>query len=145
MILRLVHGRWPVTDAPATALDALHRDIVQDYDRWLRDLRGLSPETRTKRTAYALRFLASLGLHSDQESLARLGVRDIDGYLKQCYPGLRRASIEDCTVCLRDFLRHLYRSGATASDLSGTVIGPRIYEQTFPRHYVRKRCRECWK
>lgn len=128
MLLRLVHGRWPVEEAPATALEAFHRDIVQDYDRWLRDLRGLCPETRTKRTTHALRFLASLGPRADQESLARLSVRDIDAYLKQCFPGLRRASIEDCTVCLRDFLRHLYRSGGTVSDLSGTVIGPRIYE-----------------
>jgi integrase len=31
-------------------------------------------------------------------------------------------------VCLRDFLRHLHGSGRTATDLSGTVIGPRIYE-----------------
>ena len=31
-------------------------------------------------------------------------------------------------VCLRDFLRHLHRSELTAADLSGTVIGPRIYE-----------------
>ena len=128
MLLRLVHGKWPVADPPANELEAFHRDIVQDYDRWLRDLRGLRPETRTKRTRHALRFLASLGSRADQESLARLSIRDIDAYLKQCYPGLRRASIEDCTSCLRDFLRHLYRSGRTASDLSGTVVGPRIYE-----------------
>ena len=128
MLLRLVHGRWPVADEPATALEAFHRDIVQDYDRGLRDLRGLHPETRTKRTTHALRFLTSLGPRADQKSLAHLNVRDVDGYLKQCCRGLRRASIEDCTVCLRDFLRHLYRSGGTASDLSGTVIGPRIYE-----------------
>lgn len=128
MLLRLVHGKWPVADVPATAIEAFHRDIVQDYDRWLRDLRGLRPETRTKRATHALRFLASLGPRADQESLARLSVRDIDAYLKQCCIGLRRTSIEDCTVCLRDFLRHLYRSGGTACDLSGTVIGPRIYE-----------------
>ncbi len=128
MLLRLVHGRWPVADPPATALDAFHRDVVQDYDTWLRDLRGLHPETCAKRTTYALRFLASLGSPADEDSLADLSVRDVDAYLKPCCVGLRRASIEDCTVCLRDFLRHLYRGGRTASDLSGTVIGPRIYE-----------------
>ena len=128
MLLRLVHGRWPIADPPATALEAFHRAIVQDYDAWLRDLRGLQPETRAKRTTHALRFLASLGPGADHEGLARLSVRDIDAYVKQCCRGLRRASIEDCTVCLRDFLRHLHRSGRTALDLSGTVIGPRIYE-----------------
>jgi len=128
MLLRLVHGRWPVADPPASACEAFHRDIVQDYDAWLRDLRGLQPQTRTKRTTHALRFLAFLGPRANQESLARLSVRDIDAYLKQCCSGLRRASIEDYTVCLRDFLRHLHCSGRTAADLSATVIGPRIYD-----------------
>lgn len=128
MLLRLVHGRWPVTDPPASALEAFHRDIVQDYDAWLRDLRGLQPQTRTKRTTHALRFLVSLGPRAKQENLSQLSVRDIDTYLKQCCAGLRRASVEVCTVCLRDFLRYLHYSGRTAADLSDTVIGPRIYD-----------------
>lgn len=128
MLLRLVHGRWPVPDPPATALEAFHRDLVEDYDAWLRDLRGLSAQTRAKRTRYALRFLTSLGPRADQESVARLSVHEIDAFLKHCCGGLRRASIEDRTVCLRDFLRHLHRRGRIASDLSNTVIGPRIYD-----------------
>lgn len=128
LLLRLVHGRWPVADPPVTTLEAFHRDIVQDYDTWLRDLRGLHPETRAKRTKHALWFLTSLGAYADQESLSDLSVRDVDAYLKRCCVGLRRATIEDYTVCLRDFLRYLYGSGRIAIDLSGTVIGPRIYE-----------------
>jgi site-specific recombinase XerD len=127
LLLRLVRGRWPVP-APATVIEAFHREIVQDYDAWLRDLRGLHAETRTKRTVYALRFLTALSPRADHEALARLSVRDVDAYLKQCCKGLRRASIGDYTVCLRDFLRHLHRGGHTALDLSGTVIGPRLYE-----------------
>ena len=129
MLLRLVHGRWPITEPPATALEAFHRDVVQDYDIWLRDLRGLRPQTRSKRTTHALRFLATLGSRATQESLPQLGVRDIDAYLKQCCSGLRRASIEDRTVCLRDFLRYLHYSDRTTADLSATVIGPRIYDR----------------
>lgn len=128
MLLRLVHGRWPILAPPATALEAFHRDIVDDYDAWLRDLRGLHAETRAKRTTHALRFLNFLGPGADAESLARLGVHEIDAYLEHCCPGLRRATIEDRTVCLRDFLRHLHGQGHTESDLSGTVIGPRIYD-----------------
>lgn len=128
MLLRLVHGKWPVPDPPATALEAFHRDLVDEYDTWLRDVRGLQAETRAKRTTHALRFLMSRGPRADQEGLAGLSVPDVNAYVKQCCAGLRRASIEDCTVCLRDFLRHLHRRGRTASDLSDTVIGPRIYE-----------------
>ena len=83
LLLRLVHGRWPVPDPPATVIEAFHRDIVQDYDAWLRDLRGLHPETRTKRTVHALRFLTALGPRADHETLARLSVSDVDAYLKQ--------------------------------------------------------------
>lgn len=128
MLLRLVHGRWPVADLPATALEAFHQDIVRDYNTWLCDLRGLHPLTRSRRTKYALRFLASLGQRADQKGLADLSVCDVDAYLTQCGSGLQRGSIKDCTVGLRDFLRHLYRSGRTATDLAGRVIGPRIYK-----------------
>lgn len=128
MLLRLVHGAWPLPDPPRTALEAFHRDLVGDYDVWLRDLRGLSPETRTKRTAHALQFLIFLDPRAKKECLARLCVPDIDAYVRHCCGRLGRASIEDRTVCLRDFLRHLHHRGRTTSDLSGTVIGPRIYE-----------------
>ena len=128
LLLRLVHGRWPVPDPPATLIEAFHRGILRDYDTWLRDLRGLQPDTRSKRTAHALRFLNALGTSADRETLARLRVHDVDAYLRQCCNRLRRASIEDHTVCLRDFLRHLHRGGYTALDLSGTVIGPRLYD-----------------
>jgi integrase/recombinase XerD len=128
MLLRLVHGKWAIDDLPKTALEAFHCVIIDDYDTWLRDVRGLQPKTRAKRTKHALRFLTSLGLQANQQLLASLNVRQIDAYLQECCDGLRRASIEDHTVCLRDFLRHLYRSGRIATDLAGTVIGPRIYE-----------------
>ena len=128
MLLRLVHGRWPLADPPASTLEASHRDIVHHYDAWLRDARGLRPETRTKRTTHAFRFLTSLGARTDQDGLADLSVREVDAYVRRCCTGLRRASIADCTVCLRDFLRYLYQTGRTATDLADTVIGPRIYE-----------------
>jgi len=126
--LRLVHGAWPVPDPPQTALEAFHRDLVRGYETWLRELRGLCAETRTKRVTHALQFLTFLGPRADRAYLARLSVREIDAYVRDCCRELGRASIEDRTVCLRDFLRHLHRCGQTAADLSNTVIGPRIYE-----------------
>jgi integrase/recombinase XerD len=128
MLLRLVRGAWPVPDPPSTALEIFHRELVDSYDAWLRDLRALCPVTRTKRTTHALRFLVFLGPRADKKSLGRLSVQKLDAYVRHCCSGLARASIEDRTVCLRDFLRHLHRRGCTASDLSGTVIGPHIYD-----------------
>ena len=125
---RLLPGQWPVAAAPATALEAFHRDVVQGYDAWLRALRGLAPVTRSKRVRQALQFLTALGPRGDREDLKQLNVRDIDAYVQQRCVGLRRASIEDCTGGVRDFLRYLHGSGRSVSDLSGTVIGPRIYD-----------------
>lgn len=127
-LLRLVHGRWPVADPPASALEAFHCDILHDYHTWLCEVRGLHALTCARRRAHALQFLGSLGSSADQEGVVNLSVCDIDAYLKRSCEGLRRTSIEDRTVSLRDFLRHLWRSGRTATDLSATVLGPRIYE-----------------
>ena len=126
--LRLVHGHWPVVAAPTTAIEAFHRDLVQGYDAWMRELRGLASVTRSKRTTRALEFLTDLGPRGGQESLAQLRVGDIDAYLQRRCKGLRRQTIEDYTVCLRSFLRYLHGSGRTALDLSSTMLGPRIYD-----------------
>ena len=128
VFLRLLHGHWPAIGAPVAAIEAFHRDLVQEYDTWMRELRGLASVTRSTRTTQALEFLTELGPRGERENLAHLGVRDIDVYLQQRCKGWRRRTIEGYTVCLRSFLRYLYGSGRTALNLSSTVIGPRIYD-----------------
>lgn len=129
VFLRMVHGHWPVVAAPASAVEAFHRDLAQGYDAWMRELRGLASVTRSTRTKQALEFLTELGPRGDQASLAQLGVRDIDGYLQKRCKGVRRQTIEGYTVCLRSFLRYLHGSGRTVVDLSSAVLGPRIYDE----------------
>lgn len=128
VFLRLVHRHWPAVTAPTTAIEAFHRDLVQGYDAWMQNLRGLASATRSKRTTQALEFLTELGPRGDHVSLAQLRVGDIDAYVQKRSKGRRRQTIEDYTVCLRSFLRYLHGSGRTALDLSNTVLGPRIYD-----------------
>jgi integrase/recombinase XerD len=128
VFLRPVHGHWPAVAAPKTAIEAFHRDLVQGYDAWMQNLRGLASATRSKRTTQAVEFLTELGPRGDQGSLAQLGVGDIDAYVQKRSKGRRRQTIEDYTVCLRSFLRYLHGSGRTALNLSNTVLGPRIYD-----------------
>ena len=66
LFLRLVRGHQPVVAVPATALDAFHHDVVQGYDAWMRELRGLASITRSTRTTQALEFLTALGSRGDQ-------------------------------------------------------------------------------
>ena len=124
----LLPGQWPVMAAPANAVEAFHRNVVQGFDTWLRDLRGLAPVTRSRLAKQAQQFLTALGPRGDQEGLTHLNIRDIDSYVQQRCMGLCRASIESCTVGLRGFLRYLHNSGRTSSDLGSAVIGPRIYD-----------------
>jgi len=128
MLLRLAHGTWPIESPPKTVIEAFHLGIVDGYDNWLGDQRGLSSLTRTKRKKHAIHFLRWLGMRADHVHLHSLCVRDIDTYVQEYCRGLRRASIESVTVCLRDILRHLHRSGHINNDLSSIVIGPRIYD-----------------
>jgi integrase/recombinase XerD len=127
-VLRLVHGRWPVTPAPATAVEAFHRNVVERYDTWMRELRGLASETRSARITEAFRFLGALGVHGHQANLVRLNVPEIDAYVKWRCAALCRRSIQHTTSNLRVFLRYLHGSGDTSCDLSETVIGPRMYD-----------------
>ena len=48
MLLRLVHGAWPVPDPPVPRSKSFTAISCTDYDRGLRDLRGLHPETRSQ-------------------------------------------------------------------------------------------------
>ncbi len=98
MTLRLVHGSWPVPDPPCTALEAFHRDLVDDYDTWLRDQRGLCAVTRSKRRVRALQFLTYLGSRAENDGLGSVSVQEVDAYVLRCCAGLARASIEDRTV-----------------------------------------------
>ncbi len=123
-----LRGEWPITTARVSPNHAFHQQIVREYDARLRDLRGLAEPTRRKRIAFALQLLSALGSHSTRERLVGLGIRQIDAFLQQRCANLARASIEGWTAFLRDFLRYLYGSGRIATDLSDSIIGPRIYE-----------------
>jgi len=94
----------------------------------MHELRGLAVDTRLTRTTQARWFLNALASRGDKDGLMKLSVRDVDDYVQKRCVGLRRRSIKDYTSDLRLFLRYLYGSAQTASDLSQTVIGPRIYD-----------------
>lgn len=126
--MRLMRGHWPVVAEPATTLEAFHRDVAWGYDNWMLEMRGLATETRLARITEARRFLSSLGQRGEQAALEKLSVHEIDAYIKCRSAGLRRATIEGYTVCLRSLLRYLHNSKRITVDLSSAVIGPRIYD-----------------
>lgn len=57
MLMRVVHGQWPISQPPTPEHEVLHSQIIGSYDAWMSDLRGLATETRSDRRAEAGRFL----------------------------------------------------------------------------------------
>jgi integrase/recombinase XerD len=127
LLLRLVHGQWPPRLPPRTPREAFHRELLEAYDRWMDELRGLAAQTRESRIAVASELLDGLGKRSDPQSLAELEIRDIDAYLAHRVVGLRRKSIKSLTTSLRAFMRYLHGSGRTRRDLSLLVTSPTLY------------------
>jgi len=126
LLLRLVHGRWPVARIATSERERFRDRLLSEYNTWMRDLRGLSKSTRSSRCAEALRFLEWLGERSSLEHLTSIAVADIDAYVKWRASSLGRQALKSATQHLRSFLRQLHACG-WAPDLAAAVISPRVY------------------
>ncbi len=126
LLLRLVHGKWPLEPAPITDQELFHHEIINEYQSWMQHLRGLSKATQHNRCVEALRFLGWLGDRGRRERLTTLKVVDLDAYVRWRVSSLRRSSKKTITVNLRSFVRHLHGSGRVG-DLAAAVIGPKLY------------------
>ena len=125
MLLRVICGRWPPEELPASAQERADREIIDRYDTWMKDLRGLSPNTRRHARAEARWLLRWMREHA--KTAATLSVAGLDAYITWRSQGKRRTGIAEMVSCVRGVLRHLYRSGLTPVDLSGEITGPAIY------------------
>jgi site-specific recombinase XerD len=126
MLLRLVHGHWPLTPTGNCELDRFRDQLISRYNAWMRELRGLSEVTRSSRCAEAMRFLKWLGERSSAEQLACLAVADIDAYVKNRSSSLQRVALKSATQHLRSFLRELHDRGLIP-DLASAVMSPKVY------------------
>jgi integrase/recombinase XerD len=126
MLLRLVHGKWPLDRPPRTDTELFHHEVIEEYRGWMRDLRGLSKMTQHNRCVEAQRFLGWLAERSSRGGLGSLTIVDIDAYVRWRVSSLRRSSKKTLTINLRSFLRHLHGCGEIR-DLASVVIGPKLY------------------
>lgn len=127
LLLRLVHGRWPLEVRPTTPRERFHCELLSGYNEWMHDLRGLAATTRQERVIDAKRILDALGDRSDPDLLKEIDTRDIDAYVHVRSASLRRSSIKQVTGSLRIFLRYLHGSGRVTRDLTSSVTGPMLY------------------
>ena len=122
-LLKLALKRWPPEPAATDAGERLCREVCDQYQKWLREERGLAMSSVDALLWEARNFCAWLIKHSNA-NFADLTVRDLDIYMDMRARGLTRKSLKDVAERLRSLLRHLHRTGRIAADLSQHVIAP---------------------
>lgn len=124
--LGFARDAWPPVDL-THGLPATLAQMLTDYAQWLREARGLAPDTISGRAEECARFLNWYRNQRNAESLLEIGIRDIDDYLSYRFPTLRRISRKDVSSQLRCFMRFAYSTGRTTRDFSSSILAPRIY------------------
>jgi site-specific recombinase XerD len=99
--------------------------MVDSFDAWMKELRGLSPSTRQHRRAEAFRLIE--WLHAQGKTIESVTVADLDAYITWRGTSLRRTSVVDLVSNLRGLLRYLHGNGDLPLDLSGAIKGPKIH------------------
>lgn len=126
-LLRLVQGQWPPAPKVICAADALRFTICDEYETWLREERGLARSSIDALLWEAQHFLVWQLERCGAEGLTDLSVGDIDRYMDLRASKLTRNSLKSVAERLRLLLRHLYRAGQIATDLSPRIIAPLVY------------------
>ena len=116
---------WGASSRRRPALD-LYAALLDDFERWMTEERGLSRGTLKGRRWHVGRFLD--WLHECHAPVPGLSPRDLDGYLQHLdAQRLSRVSIKIHTDAGRVFIRHAERRGWCAAGLADTLHGPHIY------------------
>lgn len=126
-LLRLALKRWPYETAIADSGELFCREVCDRYERWLQDERGLATASIDALMWEARHFCTWYIKRSEAVALADLTVRDVDAYMDMRAPGLTRRSLKDVAERLRSLLKHLHRTGLTATNLAPHVIAPLLY------------------
>lgn len=124
--LRFVKGTWPPSDLATCTSDAFAQ-ILTEFARWLREVRGLAAETTGDLFAEGKRFLTWYAERTHTDSLSEMTVDDIDDYLRVRAPSLRRVTRKGVSQRLRCFMRFAHATGRTTRNFASCVLAPTIY------------------
>jgi integrase/recombinase XerD len=102
------------------------QEHLDEYCRWIREVRGLTEQTCDAQRQYAVQFLRWYA--GKRRSLIDLRLLDVDRYLAEggatrwC-----RISVRDVATALRAFLRFGATQGWSPRHLADSICAPRIY------------------
>jgi site-specific recombinase XerD len=113
---------------PERTNDTALTTLVGQFERYMRDERGLSSVTIRTRGERVNWFLASLPRH--RSSMHAISVHDVDEFLgSKGAAGWTRASIDALAASLRSFFRYAQDRQWCAVDIAASIKGPRIFAQ----------------
>lgn len=102
------------------------QEHLDEYCRWMRDIRGLTEQTCDAQRQYAVQFLRWYA--GKRRPLIALRLLDVDRYLaaggatRWC-----RISVRDVATALRGFFRFGATQGWSPQHLADSICAPRIY------------------
>lgn len=132
-LLKLALKGWPPEPLTSDPAELFCREVCNEYEKWLREERGLAVASVDDLMWEARHFCAWYVARAGTASFANLGIRDVDDYFAMRAPGLRRRSLKDVAERLRAFMQHLHRSMRTATNLCAQIISPTLYAyETIP-------------
>jgi integrase/recombinase XerD len=102
---------------------------VQDYSKYLREVRGFSPSTLHRHLRTATQFLTFMQFEKVPQVLAHVGISDLEGFVRKSGKAVSRATLQHTAAELRGFLRFLAVSGKAAPGLDKQIDTPRCYRQ----------------
>jgi integrase/recombinase XerD len=124
------HLLRPEAEKPPTRTE---RQILS-LANYLRDVRGLSPQTVLGHCRRVRPFLQFLRLDERPSALGRVGPVQIDAYLCQAAKTNNRFSMQQIVASLRTFLRRLHAEGLLRDPLHQQIDTPRTYRlEQLPR------------
>lgn len=108
--------------------------ILEEYIRWMKDVKHSSPRTLETRCNYLVKFLIWLGLDVVSERISMLSPERIQGFFLDYASTSGQAARRSMQSTLRTFLRFCHFQGYMNRDLSGCVPTLRTYKlKSIPR------------
>jgi len=124
------HLLRPEAEKPPTRIELQILNLAE----YLREVRGLSPQTILGHCRRVRLFLQFLRLDERPSALGRVGPVQIDAYLCRAAKTNNRFSMQQIVASLRTFLRRLHAEGLLRDPLYQQIDTPRTYRlEQLPR------------
>ncbi|CAN7710402.1 tyrosine-type recombinase/integrase [Variovorax sp. LjRoot178] len=122
---RLLCAQGQLAPMPASPFS----ELLDAYDRYLEELRGLSRSTRTHHLSIVERFLTSTA--TSIHGLAALAQPDVDRFVELQSKQMSRRTMQNVVAFLRAFLHYCGDHGLGCAAL-GVIDTPRVYRGELP-------------